>query len=459
MAGTSKRARVDTEIYSDGLNLPYSLEAEQAVLGAILMEPSCMNQVADTLRAEHFYLPEHQAIFRVMGIKNTQSQAIDIVTVLESLKTEGFFTTDDGKAYLLKLAQMVPSISGVGNYAKIVREKADVRLLIKAAREIVDDAMDPGVEPSLLMDSAEQKIFEIRQGRQAGGLVPIQEVLASNYEMFNKLASPDRSEFVGVPTGISALDEITTGLNRSDLIIVGARPGMGKTSFALNLALNVAKAGKTVAVFALEMSREQLVNRLLSSEAKVSSKKLRVGNLTPEEWSRIALASSVLCKTDMYFDDAPNITVPEMKARLRRLKKLDFVIIDYLQLMQSARRIDNRVQEVTEITRSLKIMAKELHVPLLVAAQLSRGTEKQGNHRPALADLRESGSIEQDADQVLFLYRDEYYKNEKDDPTAVETGTSEVIVAKNRHGELGTVKLAWLGEFTQFTSLEMHRSE
>lgn len=278
--------------------------------------------------------------------------------------------------------------------------------------------------------------------------------------MFNKLASDDRGEFVGIPSGISALDDITTGLNRSDLIIVGARPGMGKTSFALNLARNVAvKQNKTVAFFALEMSREQLVNRLLSSEAKVSSKKLRVGNLTPEEWGRIAAASSILCKAPMYFDDTSNITVPEMKARLRRLKKVDFVVIDYLQLMQSARRIDNRVQEVTEITRSLKIMAKELHIPLMVCAQLSRGTEKQANHRPALADLRESGSIEQDADQVLFLYRDEYYKNEKEDPTQVEAGTSEVIVAKNRHGELGTVKLAWFGEFTQFTSLEMHRSE
>ena len=400
----------------DELNLPYSLEAEQAVLGSILLDPQCINQVADMLRPEHFYLPEHQAVYRVMSQKMMDSQAIDFVTVLESLKAEGFFAGEEG--------------------------------------------MDPGIEPSVLPDSAEQKIYDIRQGRQGGGLVPIQEVLASNYEMFSKLASDERADFVGIPSGISALDDITTGLNRSDLIIVGARPGMGKTSFALNLARNVAvKQNKTVAFFALEMSREQLVNRLLSSEAKVSSKKLRTGNLTPEEWGRIAAASSILCKTPMYFDDTSNITVPEMKARLRRLKKVDFVVVDYLQLMQSARRIDNRVQEVTEITRSLKIMAKELHIPLMVCAQLSRGTEKQANHRPALADLRESGSIEQDADQVLFLYRDEYYKNEKEDPTQVEAGTSEVIVAKNRHGELGTVKLAWFGEFTQFTSLEMHRSE
>ena len=453
-------ADIQNTAYSDGLNLPYSLEAEQAVLGAILMEPECINQVADVLRPEYFYLPEHQAVYRVMSTKMMESQTIDFITVLESLKSEGFFAGEEGKSYLFKLAQMVPSISNIGHYARIVREKFDVRSLIQAAREIVDDAMDPGIEPSILLDSAEQKIYEIRKGRQRGGLVPIQEVLASNYEMFNKLASSERDQYIGIPTGISALDEITTGLNRSDLIIVGARPGMGKTSFALNMARNVAiQRNRPVAFFALEMSKEQLVNRLLSSEAKVSSKKLRVGNLTPEEWGRIAVASSVLCKAPIYLDDTSSITVPEMKARLRRMKDVGFVVVDYLQLMQSARRIDNRVQEVTEITRSLKVMAKEIDVPLMVCAQLSRATEKQANHRPALADLRESGSIEQDADQVLFLYRDEYYKNEKEDPGAVEVGTSEVIVAKNRHGELGTVKLAWSGEFTQFTSLELHRSE
>lgn len=445
--------------YADGLNLPYSLEAEQAVLGSILIEPESINQVADALRPEYFYLPEHQAIYRVMSHKMMESQTIDFVTVLESLKSEGFFSGEDGKAYLLKMAQIVPSISNIAHYARIIREKYDVRSLIRVSREIMEDAMDPGVEAGILMDSAEQKIYDIRQGRQAGGLIPIQDVLASNYEMFNKLASSERDQFVGIPTGISALDEITTGLNRSDMIIVGARPGMGKTSFALNIARNVAvQQNRPVAFFNLEMSREQMVNRLLSTEAKVSSKKLRVGNLTPDEWGRIAAASGILCKAPIYLDDTASITVPEMKARLRRQKDIAFVVVDYLQLMKSPRRIDNRVQEVTEITRGLKVMAKELNIPIMVCAQLARSTEKQANHRPALADLRESGSIEQDADQVLFLYRDEYYKNEKEDPTSVEAGTSEVIVAKNRHGELGTVKLAWLGEFTQFTSLETHRN-
>ena len=357
------------------------------------------------------------------------------------------------------MAQMVPSVANITHYARIVKEKYDVRSLITVSREIIEDAMDPGIEAGVLMDSAEQKIYNIRQGRQQGGLVPIRDVLASNYEIFTKMASGERDQFVGIPTGISSLDEITTGLNRSDMIVVGARPGMGKTSFALNIARNVAvNQNRPVAFFNLEMSREQMVNRLLSSEARVSSKKLRVGNLTPDEWGRIAVASSVLCKAPIYLDDTASITVPEMKARLRRQKDVAFVVIDYLQLMKSPGRIDNRVQEVTEITRGIKIMAKELNIPVMVCAQLARTTEKQANHRPALADLRESGSIEQDADQVLFLYRDEYYKNEKEDPTAVETGTSEVIVSKNRHGELGTVKLAWLGEFTQFTSLEMHHN-
>ncbi len=449
-----------TEQVNDGLGLPYSLEAEQSVLGAVLVEPDSINVLADKVRTEFFYLPEHQAIYRVMLQKMLENQRIDFVTVLESLKAERYFSTEDGKAYLLKLANTVPYLSNLENYAKIVRDKYEARCLIKAAREITEEAMDPSVETDMLLDSAEQRIYNIRQDRQTGGLMHIKDVLASNYEIFRKLTSDERDQYVGIPTGISTLDEVTSGLNRSDLIIVGARPGMGKTSFALNIARNVAMLqNKTVAFFNLEMSREQMVNRLLSSEARVSSKKLRVGNLSADEWGRISVASSALCQAPLYLDDTASITVPEMKARLRRIKDLGFVVIDYLQLMHSARRIDNRVQEVSEITRSLKIMAKELNVPIMVCAQLSRSTEKKGeNHRPALADLRESGSIEQDADQVLFLYRNDYYKNENQDPnTAPAPDTSEVIVAKNRHGDLRTVPLAWSGEFTQFTALSSQR--
>ncbi len=446
----------DTLHVGDGLGLPYSLEAEQAVLGAVLVEPHCINDVADALRAEHFYLPEHQSIYRVMCDKMNENRTIDFVTVLEALKSQGFFAGEEGKAYLLKLAQTVPFIPNLKNYIKIVREKFDARQLIVASREIISDAMDPAQEADKLIEKAEQKIYAIRQGKNTGALVHISEVIASNYEMYTKLNSDERDKYVGIPSGISTLDNITTGLNRSDLIIVGARPGMGKTSFILNIARNVAvQQNRTVAVFNLEMSREQMVNRLLSSEARVPSKNLRTGRLSADEWNRIASASSQLCRAPIYLDETADITVPEMKARLRRVKNLGFVVVDYLQLMHSAKKTDNRVQEVSEITRSLKIMAKELDVPVMVAAQLSRGPEKQaGSHKPGLSDLRESGSIEQDADQVLFIYREGYYSNQQEDPSAVSQNTSEIIVAKNRHGELGTVPLAWQGEFTQFLAVE-----
>lgn len=449
-------AEEKTTQVNDGLGLPYSLEAEQAVLGAVLVEPEQINNIADALKPEYFYLPEHRSIYTVMLNKMTRNELIDFVTVLEALKSEGFFSSEDGKAYLLKLANGVPFISNLPNYVTIVRQKYEARCLIKAAREITEMSMDPASEAEELLDMAEQRIYNIRQGRQTGGLMPIQDVLASNYEIFRKLTSDERDQYVGIPTGISALDEVTSGLNRSDLIIVGARPGMGKTSFALNVARNVAVLQKrVVAVFNLEMSREQMVNRFLSSEARVSSKKLRTGDLTPDEWSRISAAASSLCDAPIYLDDTASITVPEMKARLRRIPNLGFVVVDYLQLMHSGKRAENRVNEVSEITRSLKIMAKELNVPIMVCAQLSRGTEKQTNHRPGLSDLRESGSIEQDADQVLFLYRPEYYTNDNQDPTAAPSANvAEVIVAKNRHGDCRTVELAWAGEFTQFTSLE-----
>ena len=454
-------AESKTTHVNDGLGLPYSLEAEQSVLGAILLEPDQINTVADTLKVEYFFLPEHRSIYSVMLQKMNLNQRIDLVTVLESLKAEGFFSSEEGKAYLLELANRVPFISNLPNYAKIVREKYEARCLIQAAREITETAMDPSAESEELLDMAEERIFNIRQGRQTGGLMALKDVLTSNFEMFHKLTDPEqRSQYVGIPTGISALDEVTSGLNRSDLIIVGARPGMGKTSFALNVARNVAvQRNRVVAFFNLEMSREQMVNRLLSTEARISGHKLRTGNLSADEWTRLTMTASNLCNAPLYLDDTASITVPEMKARLRRLHNLGFVVIDYLQLMHSAKKTDNRVQEVSEITRSLKIMAKELNVPVMVCAQLSRGTEKQANHRPALADLRESGSIEQDADQVLFLYRPEYYKNGDQDPTAAAgPNIAEVIVAKNRHGELRTVELAWAGEFTQFTSLDQNNT-
>ncbi len=447
-----------------GQQVPFSLEAEQSVLGGILLDPSSITRVADTIKAEHFYLPQHQAIYRVIFDMFQLSSKIDTVTVLEELKKSGLYDDAGGKAYLVQLAQTVPSIANIESYAAIVREKYYVRSLISAAREIISDATEGASDAGVLLDSAEQRIFEIRQGKEVTGLRHIKDIIVNEtLDRIDKISNPEtRGDYIGIPCGISDLDRIITGLNKSDLIILGARPGMGKTSFALNIARNVAvQQGKSVCFFSLEMTRDQLAQRMLSDEASIKSEKLRSGDISGPEWTRLIQASDVLSKAPIYFDESSGITVPEIKAKVRRMKKADLVIIDYLQLMRSARRTENRVQEVSDITRNLKIMAKDLGVPVLVCAQLSRGTEVKGkSHRPQLADLRESGSIEQDADIVLFLYRESYYQGDMDEGDAPpDTTSAEVIVAKNRHGETGTVKLHWTGEFTRFTAQEAYRNE
>ena len=379
---------------------------------------------------------------------------------MEHLREEENFDEGSGKVYLMQLAQLVPSVSNVERYCTIVRDRYDLRMLIQAARGILDDAMEDTGETSLLLDSAEQRIFDIRQGKALKGLERLNEVLFETFERLDRLNSPDKDLYRGIPTGIRELDNTITGLNRSDLVIIGARPGMGKTSFALNIARHAAiTAGKRVAFFSLEMSKEQLASRIISTEALVGGTKLRTGDLTEVEWTRLVEAGDILSKADLYLDDSPGITVPEMKAKVRRLKDVDLVIIDYLQLMNSAKRIDNRVQEISEITRSLKIMAKELNIPVVTLAQLARAGEKRQEHRPVLSDLRDSGSIEQDADIVLFLYRDAYYANESASPEDVDKNSAEVIVAKNRHGDLRSVPLHWQGEFMRFTSQEVVRHE
>jgi len=450
----------DVQTTSEGLNLPYSLEAEQAVLGSILREADAVNKVADMLRAEHFYLPEHQAIYRVMTQKMMANEVIDFVTVLEALKSDGFFAGEEGKAYLMKLVQIVPSVESVKRYAEMVRKKADVRKLIKASRETLDEAMDPSADFDDLIEAAEQRVYEIRQDKYEGGLTPIGQTIAANYDMYTLMSIPEeRAKLVGIPSGLPELDEITTGLNRANLIVVGARPGVGKTSFVLNIARNVAVEQKrTVAFFTLEMSKEEIVNRMLSAEAKVSSQRLRVGNLTPAEWSRLGAAASVLTSAPIFLDDSTNVTAQDMKARLRRIPNVGLVVVDYLGLMQSSKKTENRVQEVAEITRGFKILAKEMNIPVLLCAQLRRDAASR-DQRPTLVHLRESGSIEQDADQVLFLYREEMAANPGDDPSQINYGTAEVIVAKNRHGRLGTVPMNFAGEFTQFSTATSSRQE
>ena len=446
----------------DVTRLPYSVEAEQAVLGSIIIDPKCLNDIAVQMKSEYFYIPQHREIYSVMSSMYELSQTIDFVSLLEKLKNDGIYDEAGGKAYLTQLVQNVPSVANVLTYVAIIKERYYARALMSAAQNIIKDINDNELDSGKLLDNAEQRIFEIRQGREVSGLTHIKSVIENEtYDRLVKLSDPEtRNEYLGIPCGIGELDRMITGLNKSDLIILGARPGMGKTSFALNIARNVAvNTNRTICFFSLEMTRDQLAQRMLSSEAGIPSEKLRTGNLEPDDFTRLTQAGELLSKTNIYFDETSNITVPEMKAKLRRMKKVDLVIIDYLGLMKSAKPTENRVQEVSEITRNLKIMAKDLKVPVIACAQLSRGTETKGkSHKPALSDLRESGSIEQDADIVLFLYREAYYDNEKaDDEDRSDQTMSQCIVAKNRHGEIGTVDLHWDGQFTRFTALDVNR--
>ena len=446
----------------DGGRLPYSIEAEQAVLGAILIDPKCLNEVAVGLSPEYFYLQQHKEIYSAIATMFELSQTVDFVSLLERLKRDGVYDEAGGKAYLTQLVQTVSTSANIQSHIEIIKERYYARSLMNAAQGIIRDINDGETDSGKLIDNAEQSIYAIRQGREVSGLTHIKSVLETEtYDRLNKMSNPEtRADYIGIPTGIGSLDKVIGGLYKSDLIILGARPGMGKTAFALNIARNVAvNSGKTVCFFSLEMSRDQLAQRMLSSEAGIPSEHLRSGELEDDEWTRLAMAGDNLSKANIYFDETSNITVPEMKAKLRRMPKVDLVVVDYLGLMKSARNIDNRVQEVSEITRGLKIMAKDLKVPVIACAQLSRGTETKGkSHKPALSDLRDSGSIEQDADIVLFLYRETYYDNEKaEDADRSDPNKSECIIAKNRHGGLDTVDMYFDGQYTRFTSFDTFR--
>ena len=446
-----------------GRAAPFSLEAEQSVLGAILLEPSCLNVVMDLLpREEYFYGVNNQLIYGAMREMFVLGEPVDFVTVLEKLKENRDFDQDTGKVYLTQLAQLVPSIDNVEVYAQIVRDKYDLRTLMQAARSILDEASEGSEEPSLLLDAAEEKIYRIRQGKTVRGLQKLSEVLLETFDRLDRLNSPDKDQYQGLPTGIRELDSTITGLNRSDLIIVAARPGVGKTSLALNIARHVAVTkGRKVAFFSLEMGKEQLASRLLASEALVEGTKLRSGDLSNDEWTRLVEASDILGKAPLYLDDSPDITAQKMKAKLLRLKDVDLVMVDYLQLMTSPKRSDNRVNEVAEITRSLKIMAKELNVPVVALSQLRRPTERTKDHRPGLSELRDSGSIEQDADIVMFLHREAYNAISEGGEMSedMDQNAGLIIVAKNRHGETRDIPVHWQGEYMRFTSREVIRGE
>lgn len=429
--------------------LPFSLEAEQSVLGSILIDPECFNVIAGILKSEDFYLDEHVQIYLAMQDMYIKNRDIDIVTLIDTLVHRGVYDENNSKSYIKLIADVVPSAANVEDYARIVKDKSLLRSLIAASEEISESAYSAEDEVTHILGNAEQKIFSIAEGNEQKGFTHIREVLVQTYEHLHQLQT-NRAETIGTPTGFGDLDKVLVGMGKSDMIIVGARPGVGKTSFCLNIAANVAKdSKKAVCIFSLEMSAQQLVSRLLSSEALVDSHNIRSGELTDEDWTKLAHASATLSECDILIDDTTGITATGMKAKLRRVKNLGLVVIDYLQLMQSDRKIDNRVQEVSDISRNLKLLAKELMVPVICCAQLSRNPEsRKGNEKmPMLSDLRDSGAIEQDADIIMFLSRD-YYMTDPE-----KQNVADVVVAKNRHGSTGTVPMGWFGQYTKFTSL------
>ena len=437
------------EQMNEGRIPPHSLEAEKSVLGAAMLSEEALGDVAETVRPDDFYDKNHKEIFEAILDLNRKSLPVDVLTVSEELKKRGSLNMVGGRAYVASLSSSTPTTSNAPEYARIVSEKAAIRRLIAAADGIVDKGYDGGMAASQMIDFAEREIFEISQSRQKGKYTHIQEALLSNLDAIDK-ASQMEDGLTGITTGFADLDAKTSGLQKSDLIILAARPAMGKTAFALSLARNAAvKGNASVMIFSMEMAKEQLSQRLLSMESKVELQKLKKGNLDRRDWEDINIAMDVLSGTNIHIDDTAGISIMEMKSKCRRLKAekgLDLVVIDYLQLMNPEGKADSRTQEISVLSRNLKLLARELDCPVLVLSQLSRAPETRTDHRPMLSDLRESGSIEQDADIVIFLYRDEYYNKENTE----KPGECEVIVAKHRSGPTGTIDVSWIERYTQF---------
>ena len=440
--------------------MPHSLEAEQAVLGSMLIDANCVKDVMELLRPDDFYLRQNREVFETIYSMFVYSRPIDGVTVAGEMEKNGTYDDTTTRPYLAQLMDVTPTSANVMEYAAIVRDKSLLRALYTAAGEISSLVQDGAGEAASILEAAEQKIYAVRRGRSAQNMTPIGVVLQGVLDHLSELSASGGKTLPGLPTGLSVLDDKTNGLNKSDLVLLAARPGMGKTSMALNMALNVARSsGKSVAVFSLEMSREQLVTRILSSQATVENQRLVTGNLREQDWVNIANAAAVLSGLNILIDDNPLLTVADMNAKCRRIDDLGLVVIDYLQLMTSAGggksySGENRQQAVSDMSRMLKIMAKELQVPVLCLSQLSRANEKRDDKRPMLSDLRESGSIEQDADIVLFIYRDDYYHEDSE-----KHNIAECIIAKNRHGETGKVELAWSPQYTTFSSIDRYHNE
>ena len=432
---------------------PHDIDAEQAVLGSMLTDKEAVNAAIESLKEDAFYRDDNRIIFQAIVNLYSKSEPIDIITLKDELESMDKFEQVGGYEYLASLPDKVPTTANVQKYIKIVEEKSILRNLIKTANEIIELGYDPTEDVEDIMDGAEKKIFDIMQSKNQKGYTPIKDVLVESFTKLEELYNR-KQHITGVPTGFAELDYKTAGLHGSELILVAARPAMGKTAFALNLATNAALRGNApVAIFSLEMSKDQLVNRILCSEAMVDSNKVRTGKLDEDDWVKLAGAIGPLSEAEMYIDDTPGISVMEIRTKCRKLKmekNIGLVVIDYLQLVQgSNKRNGSREQEISEISRSLKVLAKELNVPVIALSQLSRAVEQRDDHRPMLSDLRESGAIEQDADIVMFLYRDDYYNKE-----SAEKDIAEVIIAKQRGGSTGTVKLYWMGNYTKFVNIE-----
>lgn len=443
-----------------GRQAPHSLEAEQSVLGAMLIDSRCVNDVIGMVRPGDFYLQTNRDIYETIYEMFSYSQVIDPVTVLDKMRERGVYDEQNSTKYIMQLMEVTPTAANVKQYAQIVKDKALLRSLTEAASNIIETVYDGSGSAQDMLEAAEKQIYALRRGNTNDSLEHVGTIVLKVFDRLTELSEAG-SDIAGISTGLHDLDKALSGLNKTDLMLLAGRPGMGKTSLGLNIALNVAKKypKRTVAFFSLEMSKQQLVTRLLANESFIDNKKLTTGKLSVEEWSKLGIASSAISQTDLRVDDNPSITVAEMNAKCRRIDDLALVVIDYLQLMTSSGAKntysgENRQQVVSDISRSLKIMAKELNVPVLCLSQLSRANESRQDKRPMLSDLRESGAIEQDADEVLFIYREDYYNKETE-----KQNIAECIIAKNRHGETGTVELQWLPQFTTFADREWRHNE
>lgn len=432
---------------------PHDLEAEQAIIGSMLTDKDAVISAIEVLKEEDFYREDNKAIYSAILNLYNRAEPIDIITVKAELESMGKFEQVGGLEYLAELPEKVPTTANAMKYIKIVEEKSTLRRLIKTANEIIELGYNPTEDVEDIMEGAEKKIFNIMQDKSQKSYAPIKDVLVESFTQLEELYNR-KQHITGVPSGFTELDYRTAGFHGSELILIAARPAMGKTAFALNIATNAAVKGNVpVAVFSLEMSKEQLVNRILCSESMVDSNKVRTGKLEEDDWTKLAGTIGPLSEAEIYIDDTPGINIMEIRAKCRKLKlekNIGMVVIDYLQLIQgSGKRGGSREQEISEISRSLKILAKELNVPVIALSQLSRAAEQRPDHRPMLSDLRESGAIEQDADIVMFLYRDDYYNQDSE-----KKDIAEVIIAKHRGGSTGTVELLWLGSYTKFVNLE-----